>query len=190
MKQFYLFLLFVLFVFSNNSSLAKEPTVAEFVDLKRYSGEWYEIAKFTNWYERSCAGTKAIYIPINEYSIRVINNCQIKDNPSKIQKVIGVARVVDKETNAKLKIRFMNFPANLFEGDYWIVYVDQSYQNALVGTPDRKNLWVLSRSESLSKEAFDALIQKAKSQGFTTEKLIKTPSWKIVSDQKVARKNP
>jgi apolipoprotein D and lipocalin family protein len=175
MKKALTFLLFL--SLSCEFAHAAVPNVASSVDLNRYIGDWYEIAKFPYFFQRKCGAAKATYNLIGPSKIKVINVCKQKNNKNKLDRIIGSARVVDPKTDAKLKVSFFPMLGHFGEGDYWILYVDPLYQNAVVGTPDRQNLWFLSRSPNISPETYQRLRKVAADEGFDLKKLEKTPSW-------------
>lgn len=156
---------------------AAPPKVAESVDLEHYAGDWYEIAKYPVYFQRNCGATKATYSLNASKGLKVLNVCQHKSNPKRLIRALGKARVVDPRTNAKLKVSFSPIFKKLTEGDYWILYVSPDYQVAAVGTPDRDNLWFLSRTQSVSQETYSELLKIAEDEGFNPKKLIKTPGW-------------
>lgn len=140
---------------------------AKFVDLKKYTGIWYEIALIPNEFEKGCSRTKAEYTIKNNY-IKVKNSCY-KKAKNKYTTIEGKAWPIDKN-NAKLKVQFY-WP---FRGDYWIIYVDKNYQHAIVGNPSRKYLWFLARKTKIPKKIYEKLLQIAKQRGFDTTRMIKT----------------
>lgn len=117
------------------------PQTVEYVDLERYAGTWYEIARYPNRFQEGCVATTATYEPRDDGRIDVINRCRegALDGPERVAQ--GVARVVDDESNARLKVSFF-WP---FSGDYWVIGLDEVYQWAVVGHPQREYLWILSR---------------------------------------------
>jgi apolipoprotein D and lipocalin family protein len=144
--------------------------VVPHVDLKRYMGVWYEIARLPARFEKSCEHVTAAYRLRPDGKVSVFNTCHKNDVNGPIDTAKGVARVVDPKTNAKLKVSFF-WP---FEGNYWILELDPSYRFAVVGEPGRKYLWVLSRTPQLERSIRDRLIAKAKELGFPVENLIFT----------------
>ena len=140
------------------------------VDLNRYVGQWYEIARLPFRFEKSCASdVTARYTLRPDRKIDVLNACKQADG--KVKESKGTAKLADnKGPNSKLKVTFF-WP---FAGDYWILDLDPQYQWSLVGTPDRKYLWILSRSANLEAGIYDQLREKAKSLGFNTAQLIRT----------------
>lgn len=149
------------------------PVVSS-VDLARYAGTWYEIARLPMWFQRHCVDSKAIYIGRSDGKIGVHNECVTdKGNTDTAD---GVATVVDTKTNARLNVVFDNWFARLFdssdEGNYWILDLDPDYRTALVGTPDRQYLWILARSPRLDETTFQRLASKGRALGYPMDKLI------------------
>jgi apolipoprotein D and lipocalin family protein len=137
------------------------------VELNRYLGKWYEIAHLPTRFQRNCTDTTATYSLSTDGSISVLNECK---RNGKVKQIKGKAKVVDKNTGAKLKVTFF-WP---FYGDYWIVGLGKDYEYAVVGTPNRKNLWILSRTPQMDDQLFSQIIESVKSQGFNLDNLIKT----------------
>lgn len=150
------------------------PATVPFVDLVRYSGSWHELARLPMWFQRDCLQSRAEYTLLSENEITVVNSCPTAGGGNK--KAHGIATVMDKKTNAKLTVRFDKWFSRIFPGlttgDYWILWLDPAYQTALVGTPDRKFLWILARTPSVNRENFEQLLTHARELGFATEKLI------------------
>lgn len=143
------------------------------VDLARYAGKWYEIARIPYWYERDCYASTAEYTLTDgrKPKIKVVNACHKGSLDGPVKEVHGTARVADPETNARLKVRFGLFAS----GDYWIVELAPDYRYAVVGTPDRSKLWILSRTPTMDEDLFDRLVARAEEEGFDTTRLIRTP---------------
>ena len=135
------------------------------VDLGRYAGRWYEIASFPMYFQRRCIGdTTADYALRSDGDISVVNRCRTEDG---FDEVTGKAWAVDGSGNGQLKVSFF-WP---FRSDYWVIGLDDGYRWAVVGNPDRKYLWVLSRTPRLAGEQLDRAMQAAKAQGFDVERL-------------------
>ena len=141
--------------------------VVPYVDLKKYLGKWYEIAHLPARFQKDCTNTTATYTLSKDDSISVLNECR---RSGKLKQAKGKAKVVDKNSGAKLKVTFF-WP---FYGDYWIINLDKDYDYAVVGTPNRKYLWILSRTPQMDDKLFSQLIDFVKSQGFDVNNLIKT----------------
>lgn len=150
----------------NDAALGAEPHV----DLTRYQGKWYEIARLPTRFQRDCASdVTAQYTLRNDGKIEVVNAC--REANGKLKGAKGVARLADKQgPNSKLKVRFFLF----FSGDYWILDLDDGYDWALVGTPDRRYLWILSRTPTLAPSICNQLLSKARELGFDVDRVIRT----------------
>lgn len=162
-------ILFILIIISKlvlPQANESEPTVVKYVDLKKYAGLWYEIAKIPNRFQKHCkSGTTAQYKLLENGKIEVINSCIEEDGERDASE--GIAQVVDGSTNAKLEVSFVSILGiNLFWGDYWIIGLDDNYEYAVVGTPTRKYGWILSRTTKLSEEKLKKTFEILKSQGY------------------------
>lgn len=144
--------------------------VVPHVDLKRYAGEWYEIARFLNSFQRDCVGSKATYTLRDDGKMSVLNQCYDKSLSGKLREATGTAWVVDEKTNAKLKVSFF-WP---FAGDYWIIELGKNYEYTVIGHPDRKYLWILSRTKTMREDLYQAILDRLKAVGYDTAKLIKS----------------
>jgi len=151
---------------SADSSDAHPVATVGAVDLVRYAGLWYELAKIPNRFQKQCArGTTAEYTVRDDGRIRVLNRC-VKDDGSTTE-AEGVAKVVDTATNAKLKVSFVSFLGwRPFWGDYWVIGLDENYRWAIVGTPDRKYGWILSRTRTLDVDTMEAIFGIIERNGY------------------------
>jgi apolipoprotein D and lipocalin family protein len=141
------------------------------VDLNRYKGRWYEIARLPlSWQSKCVANVTADYTSRPDSRIGVLNCCVRSDG--KMTQSRGIAKTASAKdsSNSKLKVTFF-WP---FRADYWILDLDHDYQWALVGNPSRKNLWILSRTPTLDHEVVEGLLSQAKASGFDTRKIIMT----------------
>ena len=139
------------------------------VDLSRYSGTWYEIARYPNRFQRACqSDTTAEYTLRKDGKVQIVNSCRQKDG--KIKTVRGTAKIADKTTNAKLRVTFF-WP---FYGDYWVIGLDSDYRYAIVGEPDRRYLWILSRTPEMAASMYEDILEQVRAAGYDSEKLIKT----------------
>jgi apolipoprotein D and lipocalin family protein len=156
-------------IFAQNDKIQTSPTTVSYVDIQRYSGLWYEIAKIPNSFQDQCAyGTTAEYIIDEEGNITVINKCYEEDG--NLDVADGVANIVDKNTNAKLEVSFVSFLGiRPFWGDYWIIGLDEDYTYAVIGHPERKYGWILSRTSSVTEESLEDIMELLKQQGYNTE---------------------
>ena len=129
-------------------------STVESVDIDRYLGRWYEIARFPNSFEEGCEGVTAEYELRNDGLISVVNTCRKGATDGKAKVAKGRARVADETTNAKLEVSFFG----PFWGDYWILYLAEDYSLSLVGEPSGRYLWILSRTPEISPEQRQAAI--------------------------------
>ena len=141
--------------------------VVPHVELEKYLGKWYEIAHLPAKFEEGCNETTATYTLSKDGSISVLNQ---STKNGKIKQAKGKAKIVDKNSNAKLKVTFF-WP---FYGDYWIIKLGNNYDYSVVGTPNRKYLWILSRTPQMNDNLYSQIIEYVKSKGFEVNKLIKT----------------
>ena len=137
------------------------------MDLPRYLGRWYEIARYEQDFQKGCEGVTADYTRRHDGSIAVINRCRKK---GKISEALGRARVVDAKTNAKLKVSFFG----PFYGDYWVLDHADDYSWSIVGGPTGRYLWLLHRSATPSGAEVQHLIQRASGLGFDVSMLVRT----------------
>ncbi len=140
------------------------------VNLERYMGAWYEIARLPNRFQRKCASdTRATYTLRGDGKITVLNQCRTSEGG--VTTAQGTARLASKDgPNTKLKVTFF-WP---FYGDYWIIDLDPAYQWAVVGEPDRKYFWILARQPKLDDAVFDSIVNRARAQGYDLTGLIRT----------------
>jgi apolipoprotein D and lipocalin family protein len=141
--------------------------VVPHVELEKYLGKWYEIAHLPAKFQEGCDETTATYTLLKDGNISVLNQCT---KNGKMKQAKGKAKIVDKNSNAKLKVTFF-WP---FYGDYWIIKLGNEYDYSVVGTPDRKYLWILSRTPQMEGKLYSQLVEYAKSKGFDVNKVIKT----------------
>jgi apolipoprotein D and lipocalin family protein len=146
-------------------SLTPPETVPK-VDLSRYMGTWYEIARYPNNFQKECRGSTATYTLREDGRVAVVNRCRSNSGDKEAR---ATAKVVDHTTNAKLKVSFF-WP---FYGDYWILNLGDDYDYAVVGTPDRKYLWILSRTPEMEATLYETLLTKIQAQGFEPGRLLK-----------------
>jgi apolipoprotein D and lipocalin family protein len=140
------------------------------VDIERYLGTWYEIATIPQRFQKGCVGVSAHYSLREDGAIDVFNVCRRGTLDGKERSIRGKAWIVDRTTNAKLKVRFF-WP---FTGAYWIIELDEGYRWAVVGHPDRTYYWILSRTPQMDATLYDELIRRAAAKGYDVSKIKKT----------------
>jgi len=149
----------------------KEPLeVVDTVELDRYVGRWYEIASYPAWFQKNCTAVTADYSLRDDGVIEVINSCRKGALDGKLKQSKGRAKVVDTTTNAKLKVSFFG----PFWGPYWIIDLDPDYQWVVVGVPNRKYLWILSRTPHMDEALFDEIIARLPAKGYDPKGLNQT----------------
>ena len=158
-----------------DNQTAIQPVPA--IDLNKYAGQWYEIARLPNRFEKSCAAdVKATYILQENGKITVINECKKANGDLKI--AIGEARQADKKgPNSKLEVRFAPSFLSLLPfvwGDYWVIELSPNYDYAVIGTPKRDYLWILSRSPQMDDALYQQLLQKIAGHGYNINRISKT----------------
>lgn len=169
----YFLALLILFCAPSIYALQTVPNI----DLNKYLGKWYEIARIDSWFEKDCVSVTAEY-SLNANTINVVNSCRLKTTDGKFKQAQGRATVVPNSNNSKLKVSFLPKIVRLFDslfaGDYWILKIDPDYKVVLVGDPSKEYLWVLARSPNLDPKIYAEYVEYAKGLGFDVTKLHKT----------------
>ena len=151
----------------DQSDIIRTKTV-DSLDLARYMGRWYEIARFNHPFEKDLVGVTADYTLLPDGTIQVINSGYLNDFTGKYQTISGKAKMPDKKEPGKLKVSFFLW----FYSDYFIFELDPDYQYALIGSSSDKYLWILSRMPHLSTSITSQLIQNAQARGYDSNALI------------------
>jgi len=133
-------------------------------------GKWYEIATIPQRFQKGCVGVTADYVLRKNGDIEVVNTCREGTLDGRVRTARGKARVVDKATNAKLKVSFF-WP---FWGAYWIIGLDAEYRWAVVGHPSRDYLWILSRSPQMDQATYDDILRLIAEKGYDLTRIKKT----------------
>lgn len=167
MRRFAFCSLFSAAALTAASASAAEVQAVRTLDLQRYLGTWYEIASIPQPTQRGCTCTVAQYSMLSDDRVRVRNSCRLGSPGGKPIVAVGQARVADSAEPAKLRVSFFGGA----EADYWVLAVADDYSHALVGTPDRSSLWVLSRERTLDRAVFNELMDFASAQGFDASRL-------------------
>jgi len=151
---------------------AEEPRleVVPSVDLERYLGTWYEIASYPAWFQKGCTAVTAEYSRRDDGLIRVVNSCNQGSLDGKLKQSTGRAKVVEGSGNAKLKVSFFR----PFWGDYWIIDLDPEYRWAVVGVPNRKYLWILSRTRTMDEALYQEIVGRLQAKGYDPARLVRT----------------
>lgn len=144
---------------------AAVPEPAKSVEIDRYLGKWYEIARYEQGFQKGCEGVTADYTLREDGKISVVNSCRKEDGA--ITTANGRAKIVDARTGAKLKVSFFG----PFYGDYWVLDRADDYSWAIVGEPAGRYLWILSRTPDLNAADIAALYNRAAMMGYDTSYL-------------------
>jgi apolipoprotein D and lipocalin family protein len=149
---------------------AQNLETVSFVDLDKYAGKWFEIASYPQRFQKGCHGTTATYTKSGQGYIIVENRCNKNSLTGKQSYIKGKAFVEKNSGNAKLKVQFF-WP---FRGKYWIIDLAEDYSFAVVSHPNRKYLWILSRSPQMSESVYAQILYRLEKKGFDLLKLQKT----------------
>jgi apolipoprotein D and lipocalin family protein len=141
------------------------------VDLNKYLGKWYEIASYPQAFQKGCHCTTAEYTLSEKGYVIVENRCNKNSITGKQAYIKGKAFVEKNSGNAKLKVQFF-WP---FKAKYWIIDLAGDYSFAVVSHPNKKYLWILSRSPKMDESVYQLIISRLKEKGFDISKLQKTP---------------
>ena len=146
------------------------------LDLPRYLGRWYELARYPNRFQRQCAGAAtADYTLLPSGSVQVVNRCRLENGETNVASAVG--RQVGGADSARLKVSFapawLSFIPAVW-GDYWVVDLDPEYSLVAVSEPKREYLWVLSRTPQVDAARYTALLARLEGLGFDVSKLVTT----------------
>jgi len=142
-------------------------TTVQAVDVDRYLGRWYEIARLPNQFEKNCEGVTADYARRDDGLIEVVNTCRKGAPDGALKSARGRARIVDTASNAKLEVSFFG----PFWGDYWIIDLAEDYSRSIVGEPSGRYLWILSRTPTISDESRANALSRLEAFGYDTSAL-------------------
>jgi lipocalin len=143
-------------------------TTVKNVDINRYMGKWYEIARFPHSFEKDLVGVTATYTLREDGKIDVLNQGYLKTLDGKLKKARGKAKIPNADDSGKLKVSFFLF----FYADYYILELDEAnYQYALVGSSSAKYLWILCRKPEMPGVTYNMLVSEAQARGYDTDKL-------------------
>jgi apolipoprotein D and lipocalin family protein len=171
-------ILFLALPLMNGDEMESKPLqVVPEIDLERYAGTWYEIARLPNKFQRECTGNvTATYTLLDDGTVSVVNRCLRKDG--KYTEAVGKARrMSDDEPNSKLEVRFapawLSFLPFVW-AKYWVIDLAGDYSYAVVGEPGREYLWILARSPSMESTIYAGILDRIAQQGYDTSLLVRT----------------
>lgn len=175
MKKIVVILSFIL-IACNNVKPQTEPgmidnSTVKTLELDRYFGTWYEIARYPHRFEKDLVGVTATYSKKNNGKIKVINKGYHKSLDGKEKTAVGKAKVHNVNDPGKLKVSFFLF----FYSDYYIMELDKDYQWVLIGSSSPEYLWILSRTPKLEEAVYNKIVEKAVKRGYSLDKLIRVP---------------
>lgn len=167
--------LIISFLFISSCAMTKDQhintsTVKE-LDLNRYLGTWYEIARFPHSFEKDLVGVTATYRLRADGKIEVINQGRKFTLDGKRSKAVGKAKIPNPSEPGKLKVSFFWF----FYADYFVLELDENYQYAMIGSSSPKYFWILSRTPQMDDFTYQMLLEKARKRGYHLDKLEKVP---------------
>jgi len=147
------------------------------VDLVRYCGTWYEIARLPNRFQKDCAGNvTATYTLLDDGTVKVVNRCRKADG--EVAEAEGKARRrSDADPASKLEVRFAPSWLSIFPfvwGNYWIIDLAPDYSYAVIGEPSREYLWILSRTPALGSDVYAGILERIRNQGYDPAALVMT----------------
>jgi len=146
-----------------------DKTVVKELDIDKYLGKWYEIARFDYRFERGLVGVTATYSFREDGKIKVVNAGYKTSLDGERSEAVGKAKIPDSSVPAKLKVSFFWF----FYGDYFVLELDKDYQWALIGSSSDKYLWILSRTPQMAPDLYNNLLKRLSQRGYDISKLIK-----------------
>jgi apolipoprotein D and lipocalin family protein len=144
------------------------------VDVERYMGLWYEIARYPTSFQKDCEGTAAEYSLRDDGRVDVVNTCRFGTKSGEPRSAEAVARVMDGSNGARIAVNFAPIPLPAGRGNYWIIHLDEAYQHALVGEPSGRFLWMLARTPTVSPEVRAELDAAAVAAGYDLSLLKET----------------
>jgi apolipoprotein D and lipocalin family protein len=138
------------------------PQPAKSVELERYLGRWYEMARYEAPFQKDCEGVTADYSLREDGKIKVVNSCRKGAVDGKLEQAEGKAKVVDTTSGAKLKVSFFG----PFYGDYWVLDRAEDYSWSIVGEPSGRYLWILTRTAKPDSKTRSMLEARVKALGY------------------------
>jgi apolipoprotein D and lipocalin family protein len=170
--SFFMVAFLITFIFMKASDTNAQPLqTVPHVDLQKYAGKWYEIASYPQRFQKGCHCTTAEYTLTDKGYVIVENKCNKDSVNGKISGIKGKAFVVENSGNAKLKVQFF-WPVR---GKYWIIDLADDYSYAVVSHPNRKYLWILSRTPKMDGVIYERILSRLREKGFDLTKLKVTP---------------
>ena len=148
-----------------------DKTTVKTLDLNRYLGTWYEIARFPHSFEKNLVGVTATYSMRNDGKIEVLNQGFKNTLDGELSKAFGKAKIPNKLEPGKLKVSFFW----IFYADYYVLELDENYRYVMIGSSSDKYFWILSRTPQMEPATYEMLLEKARKRGYNLAKLEKVP---------------
>ena len=166
----FVILLLAFFIYSCNGQNAMiDKTVVKNLEIEKYLGKWYEIARYNHRFERGLVGVTATYSMRDDGKIKVVNEGLKKTLKGAKSVSVGKAKIPDPNVPSKLKVSFFLF----FYGDYFVMELDENYQWAVIGSSSDNYLWILSRTPQMDEKLYGDLLKRLIDRGYDVSKLIK-----------------
>lgn len=159
---------------SGRAKDAPELQAVASVDVERYMGLWYEIARYPTSFQKDCEGTTAEYTLREDGRVNVLNTCRFGTKDGEPRSAEAVARVMDGSNGARIFVNFAPIPLPAGRGNYWIIHLDEAYQHAVIGEPSGRFLWFLSRTPTVTPEVRAELDAAAGAAGYDLSMLKET----------------
>lgn len=156
---------------SNSNSQMLDKTTVKSLDLNRYLGTWYEIARFPHSFEKDLVGVTATYSLRDDGKIKVLNQGYKNTLDGELSVAEGKAKIPDPQKTANLKVSFFW----IFYADYNVLELDENYQYAMIGSSSDKYFWILCRTPQMDQATYEMLLEKAQKRGYNLAKLEKVP---------------
>jgi lipocalin len=146
-----------------------DTSTVDTLDIDRYLGTWYEIARFPHSFEKNLVGVTATYSMRKDGKIRVLNQGYKGKLDGKLSRAEGRAKIPDPADPTRLKVSFFLF----FYGDYYVLELDKDYRWAMIGSSSPNYFWILSRTPQMDPEEYSRLLKNARERGYELDQLIK-----------------
>jgi lipocalin len=163
-------MLFIAFSCSNKMQMKSiDTSTVDTLDIERYLGTWYEIARFPHSFEKNLVGVTATYSMRKDGKIRVLNQGYKGKLDGKLSRAEGRAKIPDPADPTRLKVSFFLF----FYGDYYVLELDKDYRWAMIGSSSPNYFWILSRTPQMDPKEYSRLLEIARERGYEMDQLIK-----------------
>ncbi len=151
------------------------PKTVDYVDLERYAGLWYEIARYDTPFDEDAVAVTAEYTLNDDGTVSVLNKGRVGSLDGPPTSIEGIARVVDTRTNSKLAVRFFRPEIEKFEFAYWIIELGEEYDYSVVSNPTRSVLYILCRTSTMDDQLYNDLVARLAKRGFDPDRIELTP---------------